>query len=101
MTDRPVGKRGGSDKLIRWGGEEFILFCRETNEQQALLVAEKIREVVEQLKVIFNSNVIPVTISLGVGVAKEKENFDELFHRTDQAMYQAKDRGRNRVVLAG
>jgi len=90
----------GSDKLIRWGGEEFILFCKDTNERQAMLVAEKVREVVEQLKVLFNSTIIPVTISLGVGVAKEKENFDELFHRTDQAMYEAKNRGRNRVVLA-
>lgn len=90
----------GSDMLVRWGGEEFVLFCKYTNHEQALLIAEKVRDAVEKLIIIVNNQPIPVTISLGVGIATDQENFDELFHRTDQALYQAKDSGRNCVRSA-
>ena len=90
----------GSDKLIRWGGEEFILFCTKTNKSHALLVAEKVRDAIEKLPITHNKYTIPVTVSLGVSIASEKESFDEIFHRADQALYQAKHNGRNCVVLA-
>lgn|GEM_PF-5776004 len=49
------------------------MFCKDTNEQQSMLVAEKVREVVEQLKVLFNNTIIPVTISLGLVLRKRKK----------------------------
>ncbi|WP_039916881.1 GGDEF domain-containing protein [Cellvibrio mixtus] len=89
-----------TDRFIRWGGEEFILFCENTNAQQALVIAEKIRAAIEAMSVVHHEDIISVTVSMGLGVAVAQENFDDLFHRTDQALYRAKHMGRNCVVLS-
>ena len=89
-----------SDRFIRWGGEEFILFCESTNTQQALLIAEKVRASIETMTIDYQGNSIPVTASIGIGVAKHDENFDDLFKRSDEALYKAKHMGRNCIVLA-
>lgn len=89
-----------TDRFIRWGGEEFILFCENTNAQQALLLAEKIRVSLESLNIFYRNAGIPVTASLGVAVANHKEDFGKLFQRADQALYQAKNLGRNCIVLS-
>lgn len=91
----------GSDKLIRWGGEEFMLFCKETGVPQAQLVAEKVRSSVENMTIVYRESTIPVTVSLGAAVTKIGEDFDELFLRSDQALYKAKRLGRNCVVIDG
>ena len=88
------------DCFVRWGGEEFIVFLVNTRENEAFSVAEKIRIGVEELQITHHAETINVTISIGVGVSKSKENFDELFHSTDQALYKAKNLGRNIVVMA-
>ncbi len=89
-----------TDRFIRWGGEEFILFCENTSVQQALLIAEKIRAAIEAMTINHHEDTISVTVSIGLGVASAQENFDDLFHRTDQALYKAKHLGRNCVVLS-
>lgn len=89
-----------SDKFVRWGGEEFILLCDATNVKQALLIAEKIRVSIEAAKMTHNDGNISITASIGIGVAKSDENFDDLFQRTDQALYRAKNMGRNCVALS-
>ena len=88
-----------TDKLARWGGEEFLLLCVHTTTQQALLIAEKLRTSIESLNLHYRDNAIPVTVSLGLGIARDGETFDELFLRSDRALYQAKRLGRNCVVL--
>lgn len=88
-----------TDKLARWGGEEFLLLCVHTTTQQALLIAEKLRTSIESLNLHYRDNAIPVTVSLGLGIAYDGETFDELFLRSDRALYQAKRLGRNCVVL--
>lgn len=62
----------GSDKLTRWGGEEFILFCNGTNEMQAVSVAERVRQAIESLTIQIDGSFIPITISLGVGIANKQ-----------------------------
>jgi diguanylate cyclase (GGDEF)-like protein len=89
-----------TDRFIRWGGEEFLLFCENTNEQQALLIAEKIRASVEAMSIRYHDELIPVTVSIGIGVAIAHEDFDILFQRTDSALYRAKNLGRNCIVLS-
>lgn len=89
-----------TDRFIRWGGEEFLLFCENTNEQQALLIAEKIRAAVEAMSIRYHDELIPVTVSIGIGVAIAHEDFDILFQRTDSALYRAKNLGRNCIVLS-
>ena len=89
-----------ADRFVRWGGEEFVLYCENTNPQQALLIAEKIRLSIESANILYNSAAIPITTSVGIGVALASEDFDHLFKRTDQALYKAKNMGRNCIVLS-
>ncbi len=88
-----------SDALYRYGGEEFAIVLNGTDESGALLLAERIRRNVEQLK--FDAlRGIRITLSLGVAVMRGNESAEQLFARADAALYQAKTQGRNRVVTA-
>ena len=89
-----------TDLFVRWGGEEFLLLCVDINSQHALLIAEKIRSAIETMKINYQEREIPVTVSIGVGVIKHEESVDDLFQRADQALYNAKQLGRNCVVLS-
>lgn len=88
------------DPLVRWGGEEFVLICENVSVQQALLIAEKIRAAVEELIISHEDKTIAVTVSIGIGVVESQEQFENLFRRTDKALYRAKQLGRNCVVLS-
>lgn len=88
-----------SDSLARWGGEEFLLLCVNTTTQQAVLIAEKLRTAIESLTLEYREKPVPLTVSLGISIAGEGESFDELFMRSDRALYKAKHLGRNCVVL--
>lgn len=83
------------DFLIRWGGEEFVLLLPGTGIQEAGPFAERIRLEVEQESF---PEVGKITISLGVAQLLEGESMDNLIMRVDNALFQAKQGGRNRVV---
>ncbi len=90
------------DTAVRYGGEEFVLLLPNTNESGANQVAENLRTEVAALEIRFNNQIVPVTISVGV-VAKipdETMTAEELLDQADQALYQAKANGRNRVEVA-
>lgn len=88
-----------TDILGRFGGEEFIIVSPETNLEQAMILAEKIRAEVEKLKVFYEDKVINFTVSIGVAVLHEGEtNLQGLIRRMDSALYAAKNNGRNKVV---
>ncbi|MFS1701414.1 GGDEF domain-containing protein [Alteromonas sp. AMM-1] len=89
-----------NDRLVRWGGEEFALLCVDTSLQQAQLIAEKIRTMLEELDIQTGKATLSVTASIGVAVSNHLEEFDALFQRADKALYHAKEIGRNCVVLA-
>ena len=84
------------DYFVRWGGEEFMIISSETNLNEAYVLAERIRETIESY--IFEDNG-KVTISLGVTEFKENDTEDSLTKRADNAMYEAKKKGRNRVEV--
>ncbi len=88
------------DSLARWGGEEFILFCPQTNEKNAYILAEKIRDIIATNPFGPQDKPITMTASFGVGTAERDEDFESLFRRVDQALYTAKNRGRNCTILA-
>jgi len=90
------------DILARIGGEEFSVLLPETDTQQALLLAERIRESQQKTRISGNWQVdIQVTVSIGVATLKVSDkNFDELFLRADNALYTAKNSGRNQVSCA-
>jgi diguanylate cyclase (GGDEF)-like protein len=85
------------DTSARWGGEEFLVLCPNTNQQDAIILAERLRKAV--LKESF-SDVGHLTCSLGVAKFNPDESFTHWFDRADQALYQAKNSGRNQVVCA-
>lgn len=87
-----------SDALYRYGGEEFVLVLVGTDEDGAKRLAERIRRNVEALY--FSSpKGLSVTLSLGVATIQKGDSCETLFDRADAALYQAKQAGRNRVVV--
>jgi diguanylate cyclase (GGDEF)-like protein len=88
-----------SDALYRYGGEEFVIVLNGTGESGALLLAERIRQNMENLCIEALKSV-KITLSLGMAVLQEGESPDQLFNRADNALYRAKREGRNRVVAA-
>ncbi len=90
-------KRAG-DILARWGGEEFILFLPETSLDEALAIAERLRQKIMNLEMQIEGKPIPLTVSLGVAhMDRPDTSLDELISTADKQLYQAKEGGRNRV----
>ena len=85
-----------SDIVARWGGEEFVVMLPQTNIDQAVLVAEKLRATVEKHKF---DTVKHITCSIGVSQFHKRENKETLFKKADKALYKAKHNGRNRVEI--
>jgi diguanylate cyclase (GGDEF)-like protein/hemerythrin-like metal-binding protein len=86
-----------SDALARWGGEEFIVLSPATRIEGAINLAEKIRESIAAWKF---PNVGQVTVSIGVAEYALGEDLINWIKRADEALYQAKQQGRNRVAKA-
>ncbi len=86
-----------TDHFARWGGEEFILVLTDTVWEQAQVMAEEIRTMVEH---IVHERAGRVTISLGVTEYVRGDTIASLVERCDTALYEAKASGRNRVVVA-
>lgn len=87
-----------SDLCFRYGGEEFLLILNNSDENQAYLVAERIRKAVADHTYLYNGKIIPVTISLGTATFNQRETLDVFQNRADKALYEAKNSGRNIVV---
>lgn len=84
------------DTFVRWGGEEFMIILPAINKKIALQIAQRIRKKVVSLHV---GTLPKITISLGVTNIRSDDDKDEALKRVDEALYQAKAYGRNRVVL--
>jgi len=87
--------------VFRFGGEEFCVLVRDTDEDGLLVLAERIRAAIERSRVTFKEFDIQVTTSVGAAILSESETGDDemLLLRADKALYEAKEQGRNRVIL--
>ncbi|MEN0037616.1 MAG: GGDEF domain-containing protein [Cellvibrio sp.] len=85
------------DLFARWGGEEFVLVCRNTDLESARTIADKLRELIANQTL---HKDIKITASFGVATLKTYENLEQLFKAADTALYEAKSSGRNRVATA-
>ena len=83
-----------NDEVFRVGGEEFAIIAPETDVTNALVLAEKIRKVVEAAN--FHNN-IKITLSLGIADSYTGRSISDIYRQTDTALYKAKNLGRNRA----
>ena len=97
VTEIVNSKTRVTDDLYRYGGEEFVVIAMGAPREAAYKLAEQIRHAVEESDLLPER---PVTISLGVAELREGEDYDNWLHRADEALYEAKGAGRNRVCLA-
>ncbi|NWB94710.1 GGDEF domain-containing protein [Pseudomonas gingeri] len=86
-----------SDIICRWGGEEFIALLKDTDSANAQLIAEKIRQNIEQQRYNYNGQSLQLTISIGLTSLQPDDTLHSLLARADHALYRAKQSGRNRV----
>lgn len=92
-----------ADVVGRYGGEEFALLLPDTDLEHAADLGERLRQAIAGQPVITEAGEIPVTVSVGVAQypPQAELNSDDLFHLADQALYTAKEGGRNRVCCFG
>lgn len=83
-----------SDIFARWGGEEFFLFLPKTSGEDAVDVADKLRELIQLSKFVDG---LTVTCSFGVCEIDDR-SYDDLFRTVDNAVYEAKNKGRNQTI---
>lgn len=100
MVNRVNDKIRSSDILFRYGGEEFTIVLSNTDTNGAILLAERIREAIEDMVYINDDTAMRFTVSIGVSTLAKNESGTVLFDRADKALYEAKRSGRNQVMLA-
>lgn len=87
------------DALCRWGGEEILMLLPETKLEGAMSVAEKVRLSLANEPILASEHSIPQTISLGVTNCYGIDDIESAIKRADDALYQAKENGRNRIEV--
>ncbi|MFP5382438.1 MAG: diguanylate cyclase [Gammaproteobacteria bacterium] len=93
--------RDPPDLLCRYGGEEFAVILPGTDQEGAMVVAEKIRQAVSSAPITDNDgNPVPITISTGISTVMGCADIQALIYSADQALYEAKRSGRNRCQVA-
>ncbi|CDK99782.1 putative Diguanylate cyclase [Magnetospirillum gryphiswaldense MSR-1 v2] len=85
------------DVFGRLGGEEFAVFMPETNHEGAAIAAERIRASIEKAELSRNGKALSITVS--IGAIAGSESLDEALRKADEALYRAKQTGRNRAVM--
>jgi diguanylate cyclase (GGDEF)-like protein len=87
-----------ADSLTRWGGDEFVVLCPNTPLSTVIVLAQRLRE---QIAKVNFSEMIGITVSIGVAQCLPGETQSQWFDRADAALYRAKAKGRNQVQIAG
>lgn len=89
------------DEVGRYGGEEFVVITPHDNEIQAQQCAERIRLQLDR-QIVINEQTVKLSASLGVAsLSRNASDYDQLIYKADEALYQAKAKGRNCIVTAG
>lgn len=88
-----------SDWIARFGGDEFLICLPNSNTENAIEIAERMRKLIEGREIIYNDKTIKITASFGISVLKHRSNvsLDDLIFIADKKLYLAKNKGRNRI----
>jgi diguanylate cyclase (GGDEF)-like protein len=99
LTEKVTKTTRSTDFVCRYGGEEFIVLMPEAGREEALAMAERLREMVSGITIVAPEGTLSMTISLGIAALKSDgdESLEGLINRADKAMYEAKAAGRNAV----
>ncbi len=87
-----------ADFIARFGGEEFVGIFPETRLEDALSLANKIREKIQNSKFHYEHKPVPITASAGLATFRPNDTIEDVFKRADAALYRAKESGRNRCI---
>lgn len=87
------------DSIIRWGGDEIVLFLPDITEAGLNEVLERIRIIIENSFIMIKGEKTSLTASLGATFAKERDRLDNIIDRVDKLMYQSKNNGGNRFTI--
>ncbi len=91
----------GDDVIGRLGGEEFAMLMPVTDQETAFRIVDRLRESVAEISIpTSDGRAVSVTISIGIAMFADQQQIDRLLLDADRALYLAKERGRNRIVLA-
>lgn len=88
------------DGVARWGGEEFLFVLPDTDESNAVVLAEKVRETLATSPVDIQQKNVVITASFGVAQIDFEQGLDKALTLADKALYKAKEKGRNKVLSA-
>ncbi|MBL4867378.1 MAG: diguanylate cyclase [Pseudomonadales bacterium] len=88
-----------ADFIGRYGGEEFVILMPETDQDAGMKAINTLRESVGNCPFHFREERVPITVSFGVTQVRSGDTIEMAFARADKALYEAKDQGRNRVVM--
>jgi diguanylate cyclase (GGDEF)-like protein len=95
-------KKRPADFVVRWGGEEFAVILPETDSQGAVHLAENIRKRIEETEITLDDGIkTKVTVSIGINsiTPTHNDSYDDFIRNADEALYKAKEKGRNRYCL--
>lgn len=87
-----------SDRIFRYGGEEFVILLNAADSEGAMYACERIRVAISDQPFLCDGNTLTVSASIGYALLNSDDTRHTLFDKTDKALYQAKKKGRNRVV---
>jgi diguanylate cyclase (GGDEF)-like protein len=88
-----------NDLACRYGGEELAVILPNTNQDSACIAYERFRKMVEEYQFKHESNQFHMTASIGIASSNDSKSLKDLIAHADQALYQAKETGRNKVVV--
>ncbi|MBI6900214.1 diguanylate cyclase [Pseudomonas putida] len=97
VADQLRKRLRGRDFIARFGGEEFVLLLPQTSPPAAAQVAEALRAAIEACPFHFKGERVVITTSIGISAFRSGERGDQVLKRADEALYRAKELGRNRV----
>jgi len=100
ISARLVTNMRAIDIVARYGGEEFMIAMPDTNADDALIAADRVRALIAGTPVFVDGEALRITTSVGVAEVESSENLRDVFKRADDALYKAKHAGRNKAFAA-